>query len=58
MEFDQATKDAIKHRMEELNKDPQFMKKIDKETRNLRGRNLRRYISKEAIKKSEHEVRN
>ena len=57
MTFDKATAEAIAKRMKELDKDPNFKKQTDKEIGRLKGRNLKRYIAKEAIKKSEKEGR-
>lgn len=56
MEFDEETKKAVKKRMEELDKDPAFKEKLEKEVARLKGRNLRHYISS-ATKRSEKEVR-
>lgn len=56
MELDIHTQEQIKKRMQELSNDSSFTKQLDKEIANLKGRNLKKYI-KEAVKKSEHEVR-
>lgn len=57
MQIDEQTKQAIKQRMQELNSDPSFRAQLEKEISHLKGRNLKRYINREAVKKSEYEVR-
>jgi len=57
MTFDKATKEAIHARMKELDSDTEFKAKLEKEIAPLKGRNLKRYIIKEAVKKSQNEVR-
>ena len=46
----------IQERMKELSNDPEFHKKLGQEIRRLKGRNLKRYITK-ATEISEKEVR-
>jgi len=54
--LDKKTQKEVQKKMEELNKDPEFSKKLEKEVANLKGQKLREYAAK-AAKLSEKEVR-